>query len=82
MPYVCVEVEVDLDRFSTEDLLEALSTEDLSKELIKRKADAACRPAPDAIDQIYYAFYFGNTEDAMTLTKQMVQEATGRILPT
>ncbi|WP_257835264.1 hypothetical protein [Burkholderia glumae] len=73
MPYVNVDVFVSFDDFSTQELV---------KELEKRNNTRHTPTELEIIDRIYYAFYFGKTEEAMTLTKQMVQEATGRILPT
>lgn len=71
MPYVNVDVHVDLDDFATDDL---------EAELMKRGQRIETEPAI-SVHQIYEAFYVGDEGRAMEMTKSYVQAATGRVIP-
>lgn len=67
-------VTVDID-------LRDLDTEDLVDELERRRKN----PGPNddvSIKQIFEAFYVGNDNAALDLTKRYIQHTTGRVLPT
>lgn len=71
MPYVNVDVHVDLDDFDTDDL---------QAKLMKRGQRIETEPVI-SVHQIYEAFYVGDESRAMEMTKSYVQAATGRVIP-
>jgi hypothetical protein len=73
MAYVTVDVEVDIDQFDTDDLVDEL-------ERRGKRGDTEFEPEI-TVPQIVEAFYVGNDQRAMELTRQFVQNATGRVLP-
>jgi hypothetical protein len=75
MPYVTVDVDVDLDDFSTDDLVTELESRG------KPAAHSELSDADQSLDAIFYAFYFGKEETALDLMRKYVQDITGRTLP-
>lgn len=75
MPTVSAYVEVDLADFDEDDLVDEL--ESRGYRVIKNTAEEA---DTNLIDAMLYAFKLGNEERAMRLAKELVQDATGRIL--
>lgn len=76
MPYVNVWVD-------DTDVLEDASDEDLVKELRKRNLPDAAETdeAKEDLNRIFYAFYFGKSEEAVEVMRKYVQDVTGRTLP-
>lgn len=74
MPYV--EVWVD-----DQDALEDASDEKLLAELRKRNLPGERMDTEEQLDKIFYAFYFGKTDNVMEMIRTYVQDVTGRTLP-
>ena len=55
-----------------------IDTDDLIREMEQRDKSA---PAPVEASQIFEAFYLGDESAALRLTRQYVQDVTGRVLP-
>ncbi len=71
MPTISVEVDVDLSDFDTDDLAD---------ELDSRLKGGSGIPGDDALNEIYYAFKFGQEARAVELTRAYVCDALGKIL--
>jgi hypothetical protein len=68
--YVSVEVDVDLDDFTDEDLVEELKSRGKNSPL----------ETTVEIEDIYKQFAFGNEAEAVRMTKLYIEETIGRIL--
>lgn len=71
MPYVTVDVHVDLDDFDDDDLIGECQKRGLSVE-----SDCG-----DEITEMFYAFKLGRTERAVELARKVAQDHVGMILP-
>lgn len=71
MPYVTVDVHVDLDDFDDDDLIGECQKRGLSVE-----SDCG-----DEITEMFYAFKLGRTERAVELARKIAQDHVGMILP-
>jgi threonine synthase len=69
---VCVTVDVDVN-------LEDFDTDDLLEELESRHIGVPVGNVED-VTEMFYAFKLGQTDRAMELAKKIAQDHTGRIL--
>jgi hypothetical protein len=76
MPYVNVDVDVQLDDFDTDDLIKELTMRGKPVAHLENGDDA-----DESLDKIFYAFYFGKESQAVELMRKYVQDVTGRTLP-
>jgi hypothetical protein len=76
MPYVNVYVDES-------EILEELSDSDLIKEMEKRNVstEAFTEDTAALLNKIFYAFYFGKEQEAISSMREYVQDVTGRTLP-
>jgi hypothetical protein len=68
---VTIDTDVDVD-------LGELETDDLREELERRGEHA---PGSIDFEPLYIAMAYGHNDEALRLAREIVQEATGRILP-
>lgn len=73
MPYVNIDVNVDLDDFEDEDIAEEYEKRNLATDIDLVEAD-------ERLKEIYYALKFGMDEKANELTRLFVCDALGVIL--
>lgn len=64
------EVEVSLSEFDDDDI-----------EAEARSRGIGSGGVGEQLDELFYALYFGKTERAMELAREIAQNHTGRILP-
>jgi hypothetical protein len=71
MPVVTVDVDVDLDDFSDDDIAEEYESRGLG----------AGGDLSELLNELFYAFYFGKDDRAMQIARRLAQDATGRVIP-
>ncbi|CAB3742768.1 hypothetical protein LMG24238_06937 [Paraburkholderia sediminicola] len=71
MPYVTVDVDVDLRQIDRDDLIKELESRGMPSMF----------GVEVSVAQIFEAFYLGNEAAGVDLTKQWLQQTTGRVLP-
>lgn len=81
MPSVTVDVDVDLDDFDTDDLVDEL------EDRMERHPHPRCSNALNryyeggpTCEELYLAFSMGKTDEALELARKMAEAGTGRML--
>ncbi|GAA4493639.1 hypothetical protein [Pseudaeromonas paramecii] len=73
MPTISVDVDVDLDEFDTQDLIDEL--ERRGKELGHRGADCS-----ELLDKIHAALCLNSVDQLIPLARELIYQSSGRVV--